>query len=361
MTGFDIGEAFADVHSFQERQQLESKVLELTAQVDRLKQLGESPNEEISQLTGLLAKGGLLEIPLTSISPNAEQPRKTFTEDSIKSLANSLAEDGQQEPIILINMGKDGDYLLFDGERRWRAAMLLKWRSLLAVVIPEPAKLHRRVLVANLHREGLNSLDVAEALIREIESTTGLNEGEIISAVRNAVRRLQRNNKNDVLTSLVPEPSDVQAATLAELSELSESERAVLKILLSLRLNPASVSTATFRMLQFPPDLKQAIREQGLPGFHALDVARLSSKALGISEKKSEKLRSKVVGKILQDKLTQAETKKLVAEYLPQKSPPPKTATAIVKTITDFNPQGLNEEDKQALREVLQAKLEELQ
>ena len=80
-------------------------------------------------------------------------------------MSRSLAEDGQLQPIIVIMRE---NLVLFDGERRWRSALALGWQNLQAVIIPEPISLHRKALLTSLHREDLNPLDKALAIVPEL-------------------------------------------------------------------------------------------------------------------------------------------------------------------------------------------------
>ena len=63
---------------------------------------------------------GLLEVPVSQISPNPLQPRKTFNEASIEELARSVREHGIVQPLVVTRSGDR--YKLIAGERRFRAA-----------------------------------------------------------------------------------------------------------------------------------------------------------------------------------------------------------------------------------------------
>ena len=67
----------------------------------------------------------LRQVPVTSIRPNQFQPRKTFNDESLKTLAASIAELGVLQPIIVRPVeGEPDKYELIAGERRWRAAAI---------------------------------------------------------------------------------------------------------------------------------------------------------------------------------------------------------------------------------------------
>lgn len=101
-------------------------------------------------------------IPMVVILPCKNQPRKTFKEESIKELADSMEANGLLLPII-IRPDADG-YEIVAGERRWRAAKLLKWETIPAIIksVSDEEMLEIQVL-ENLQREDMSPLDEAGA------------------------------------------------------------------------------------------------------------------------------------------------------------------------------------------------------
>src|SRR5262245_20275730 len=73
-----------------------------------------------------------IEIPVNSIGPNPNQPRKDFDDDHLRELADSLRHSGLLQPVVVRRLG-DG-YQLIVGERRWRAAKLAGLERVPAVV-----------------------------------------------------------------------------------------------------------------------------------------------------------------------------------------------------------------------------------
>ena len=61
------------------------------------------------------------EIPVISISPNPRQPRRSFDDDALDELADSIREVGLLQPVVVRSVGV-GRYELIMGERRWRAS-----------------------------------------------------------------------------------------------------------------------------------------------------------------------------------------------------------------------------------------------
>src|SRR4029079_16096202 len=74
----------------------------------------------------------VVEITLTQLRPNPYQPRKTFDEDSIKELAESIKQHGVIQPIIVRSVLKG--YEIIAGERRFRASQLIGNATVPAVV-----------------------------------------------------------------------------------------------------------------------------------------------------------------------------------------------------------------------------------
>ena len=64
-----------------------------------------------------------MKIRVDCILPNPEQPRKVFSEVSLRDLARSIQENGLVQPVVVEPAG-DGTYILIDGERRLRAHKL---------------------------------------------------------------------------------------------------------------------------------------------------------------------------------------------------------------------------------------------
>jgi ParB family chromosome partitioning protein len=247
-------------------------------------------------------------------------------------MSRSLKSDGQLEPIILIQRG---DLVIFDGERRWRSAKALGWESLQAVIIPEPVALHRKALLTSLHREDLNPLDKAEAIVRELVEHTGLDAPSIPRILSTAVRRLNKQGRMNQVVGLMTAHEQEQLEGLATLG-LDEREQSVLTLLLDLQLNPASIDANIFPMLSLAVDLKAAIRSSGLKGVHAMCLQKLSARNLGKTEEEAESIRVETTQKVIVEKLSVKDTRKLVSEVMSSlaassPTPPPPAAKQILK------------------------------
>lgn len=174
----DLTNYFSAAKQSQQLSEAEDELQRLRAEIEELRSSGAAELEEqlAALRSQLQSQSGILSIAIEQIEPNPEQPRQTFLPESIESMSRSLAEDGQLQPIILIQRE---NLVLFDGERRWRSALALGWQNLQAVIIPEPVSLHRKALLTSLHREDLNPLDKAEAIVRELANNTDLEQVDI--------------------------------------------------------------------------------------------------------------------------------------------------------------------------------------
>ncbi|WP_258005745.1 ParB/RepB/Spo0J family partition protein [Cylindrospermopsis raciborskii] len=175
----DLTNYFSGAKQSQQLSEAEAEIQRLKAEIEELRSQGSSELEKQLQTlrAQLQSQSGIQYIPLEKIQANPEQPRQTFLSESIESMSRSLVSDGQLEPIILIQREH---LVIFDGERRWRSAKHLGWQNLQAVIIPEPDALHRKALITSLHREDLNPLDKAEAIVRELATNTSLEPQDIL-------------------------------------------------------------------------------------------------------------------------------------------------------------------------------------
>lgn len=318
----NIADYFSGAKQTQKLSDAEVEIAQLKAEIENLRASGSDEIEiQLSTLKEQLqSKSGVVDIEIEKIKQNPEQPRQTFLTDSIEAMSQSLLTDGQLSPIIVIP--QEENYLLFDGERRWRAAKSLGWETIQAVTMTAPKDLHRKALLTSLHREDLNPLDKAEAIVREITINVDLKVEDIPRTLSTVIRRL---NKQKRLTNVMKALSDDKVEENLD-NSINETERAILLILLELQLNPASVDANLIPMLSLVDDLKDAIRNHGLKGVHAIALQKLSAKNLNLSQTKAKRLREDLTKKVVQENLSVLQTRKLVNEAIAKYSPSPESA-----------------------------------
>ena len=103
-------------------------------------------------------------LPVSEIVPNPAQPRLEFEEEALRSLADSIAENGVLQP-ILVRRIRDHSYELISGERRWRATKLLRRETIPAVILDATSRQSAIfAILENIQRKDLNLFEEAAAL-----------------------------------------------------------------------------------------------------------------------------------------------------------------------------------------------------
>ncbi|MDE6793904.1 MAG: ParB/RepB/Spo0J family partition protein, partial [Muribaculaceae bacterium] len=134
--------------------------------------LGRGLDSLISSMNEIQTGGSsaINEIELDLISPNPEQPRRIFKEETIEELANSIRELGIVQPLSLRDNG-NGTYQIIAGERRWRAARIAGLNTVPAYVrTASDAEVTEMALIENIQREDLNAIEVALAFRKLIDT-----------------------------------------------------------------------------------------------------------------------------------------------------------------------------------------------
>jgi ParB family chromosome partitioning protein len=151
-----------------------------------------------TEVTG--ARGSALrEVPISSIRPNALQPRTHFDEEAMSALAASIRELGVLQPVLVRPIGDGSEYELIAGERRWRAARRAGLQTIPVLVREVAADAHslEQALVENLHREDLGPLEEAAAYQQLIDDFGHTHEqvatrvGKSRATITNTLRLLQ--------------------------------------------------------------------------------------------------------------------------------------------------------------------------
>ncbi|MBR5808532.1 MAG: ParB/RepB/Spo0J family partition protein [Clostridia bacterium] len=141
------------------------------------------------------SESGVIELKITEVMPNKNQPRKSFDEEKLEALSESIKEHGIIQPIIVT---KKGDlYIIVAGERRWRAAKKAGVKKIPVIVRDyDDVTTAEIALIENLQREDLNPIEEAlgyRALMDEYSFTQeeiSAKLGKSRSAIANSVRLL---------------------------------------------------------------------------------------------------------------------------------------------------------------------------
>jgi ParB family transcriptional regulator, chromosome partitioning protein len=138
--------------------------------------------------------GDLRNVPLDLITPNPRQPRRSFDQESLQQLADSVRERGVVQP-VLVRPVAGGTYELVAGERRWRAAQIAGLESVPALVRSRDDSAALEIaLIENMAREDLNPVEEARACAALVEEL-GLTREEVgrrVGRSRVAVSNLLR-------------------------------------------------------------------------------------------------------------------------------------------------------------------------
>lgn len=135
-------------------------------------------------------------VPLERVRPCPLQPRKEFTEESLRELADSIHEQGIVQPLVVRAQGDV--FELIAGERRWRAAQICGLKEVpILVRQADDAAVLELALIENLQRENLNPLEEANGYQQLIDQfnlrqeDVAIKVGKSRVAVANALRLLK--------------------------------------------------------------------------------------------------------------------------------------------------------------------------
>lgn len=151
--------------------------------------------DESNETSGM---GGVQKIPLDKIIPNRYQPRKTFNEESLQGLADSIKQHGLTQPVVVVYDAGMDKYELVVGERRFRASQLAGFTEIDCIVHGklDDKQMCALALIENIQREDLNPIETAlgyKSLMQKFMiSQTELGEycGKSKAAVSNSLRLL---------------------------------------------------------------------------------------------------------------------------------------------------------------------------
>lgn len=130
-------------------------------------------------------KASAVEIRLSEIEPNKNQPRKDFEMQSLEALAESITEHGLIQPIV-VRPTASGRYQIVAGERRWRACRIAGLEFVPAIVKELDDKAYfETALIENLQREDLNALEEAQGYKTLIDNY-GMTQEQVAKSVGKA-------------------------------------------------------------------------------------------------------------------------------------------------------------------------------
>ena len=163
-------------------------------------QENEIKEKRINNIDEENVEGKVLNLKITEVEPNRNQPRKTFNEETLEELAESIKEYGLIQPIIVTK--EDGYYAIVAGERRWRACKKAGLKEIAAIVREKDERKNKEIaLIENIQREDLNPIDKAmgiKCLMEEYELTqadVAKKLGKSRSSITNTIRILNLDSR----------------------------------------------------------------------------------------------------------------------------------------------------------------------
>ena len=154
--------------------------------------------------TSEVAKG-MMSVPIDSIEPNPDQPRKKFLKDDLDDLAGSIVEKGIIQPLIVRKTdNKNETYQIVAGERRWRAAQIARIHSIPVIVRDfNDLEVLEVAIIENIQRSDLNPIDEARGYQQLMSSFSHTQEklSKVLGKSRSHIANLLR---------LLTLPEDVQ-------------------------------------------------------------------------------------------------------------------------------------------------------
>lgn len=130
------------------------------------------------------SSGDLYQIKIEQLIPYKNQARKTFNQDEIEALAETIKEHGIRQPLTIINSPThEGKYEVISGERRLRAAILLGLNKVPCLFLNDASKANEVALIENLHRADLHPIEIADVYQSLLTSGACANQQAIAEKV----------------------------------------------------------------------------------------------------------------------------------------------------------------------------------
>ena len=179
----------------------------------------------------------LRQVDIDDISPDSEQPRRSFDELALSELASSIREHGVLQPLVVVANG--GKYQIVAGERRWRASKKAGIKKVPVLVRTLSAQHRLEIsLIENLQRRDLNSLETATAYLKlrdqfnlKLEEIGARVGGRSVASVSNALRllHLPENAKEALIEGKISEGHARQILALDNKSAQDDLLKHVIK------------------------------------------------------------------------------------------------------------------------------------
>ena len=234
----------------------------------------------------------VLLLPLQSVSPNPNQPRRSFDEGRLAELTASVREQGILQPILVRpSAGKPGKYEIVAGERRYRAATQAGLKHIPAIVKPLEDKTTLEIaLIENIQRQDLNPLEEA-ASYRELLDNYNYTQAQLAEKLGKSRVYLANTMR------LLALPEDI--GRLITAGRISAGHGRALLML----DDPADQKLLTERILELGLSVRQAEALAREPELLRKQAAPAAEKKPQKSSAKTEDLLLNAVGEKLRERL----------------------------------------------------------
>jgi ParB family transcriptional regulator, chromosome partitioning protein len=229
------------------------------------------------QAVGVSDLADAKEIQLSRIEPDPQQPRRTFDEERLEELSDSIRSEGVLQPIVVrYDQGRD-IYVLVHGERRWRASQQAGLQVIPALVrdVPPERRLLQQ-LMENVVRDDLNAVDRAAALRalrdqlggvpwEQVAETVGIKRSRLFQLL--GTEKLAPKAQEDIQSGRL---SEKQSRALQGLSVVRQE--ALRELIVEEKLTAAAASrlAKAFRNHRVEPEDDPAAAREGLHDLYAL-------------------------------------------------------------------------------------------
>ncbi len=234
------------------------------------------------------------QIPTNQLEPNPLQPRGVINPESVSELVESIREHGILEPLIIAQT--PAGYQIIAGERRWRAARILKLPYVPAIIKKTtPQQMLEMAIVENVQRKDLNPIERAKAFLR-LKDEFGLDNTKIaikvsksVPYVINVLKLLTLPDalKDGLLSGLISEGHARALSGIADTRLMIEAYKIVLKEKASVR----RAEEIARRMRKKIEEGNVPITKENLPQFLRSKLDTISTDIESIFEDKTTKVK----------------------------------------------------------------------
>lgn len=232
-------------------------------------------------IDNVLEGQNVVELKLTEIEPNKQQPRQSFDEEKLGTLAESIKEYGVLQPIVVKKL-ETGFYQIIAGERRWRAARLAGLKKIPVIIKEiESREVMEIALIENLQREDLNAIEEAEGY-QKLMDEFGLTQeqlsqkvGKSRPAIANSLRLL--NLADEVKQYLIEGTISSGHARALLSTDKKEVQIAAAKRIIEEGMSVRQTEAFISQLLKTPSIKKKSQHEQEMERYLASLENNLSS------------------------------------------------------------------------------------